>query len=99
MMIVVQKQNHANEKEKNIQGVTRQPNYPDLDWSRSVVPDLESPDVLGVQLPEILASTFTGEGFCEFSPRTSGDPRLETTALGSSVLTGPSIPEAPLDCS
>ena len=32
---------------------------------RSVVPNLGPPDVLGLQLPEILASTGGGEGFWE----------------------------------
>ena len=31
-----------------------------------MVPNLESPDVLGLQLPEILASTASGEGSWEF---------------------------------
>ena len=35
------------------------------DSSRSVVLNLEPPDVLGLQLPEILASRGSGEGFWE----------------------------------
>ena len=49
-----------------------------------MVPNLGSPDVLGLQLTEILASTASGEGFKasgSFSPRTSGDPRMGTTAV------------------
>ena len=33
------------------------------DTDSEVVPNLESPDVFGVQLPEILASTASGQGF------------------------------------
>ena len=33
---------------------------------KSVIPHLRSPDVLGLQLPEIFASTANGEGFWEF---------------------------------
>ena len=35
------------------------------DLSNPTVPDLGSPDVLRIQLPEILASTDCGEGFQE----------------------------------
>ena len=38
-------------------------------WWSVVVTKFGSPDVLGLQLPEILASTASGEGFREFSSR------------------------------
>ena len=34
-------------------------------FARAVVPNLGPPDVLGLQLPEILASRGSGEGFWE----------------------------------
>ena len=43
-------------------------------WTRSVVLKLGSPDVLGLQLPEILASTASGEGFWEL--QSIGDPNV-----------------------
>ena len=40
-----------------------------LVWSRSVVLNLGPPDVLGLQLPEILASGGGGEGFWELQSK------------------------------
>ena len=34
-------------------------------WPKAVAPNLGPPDVLGLQLPEILASRGDGEGFWE----------------------------------
>ena len=39
---------------------------PEFQQCRTVVPKLGSPNVLGQQLPEILASTASSEGFWEF---------------------------------
>ena len=46
-----------------------------------MVPNTGSSDVHWLQLLEILASTANSEGAGSFSPRTSGDPRLEATVL------------------
>ena len=36
------------------------------DRLKAVIPNLGSPDVLGLKLPQILANTVRGEGFREF---------------------------------
>ena len=47
-----------------IRDVDKHPTYPPQ--SITLVPDLDYLDVLGLQLPEILASTASGEGVWEF---------------------------------
>ena len=47
-----------------------------------VVPNLGPPDVLRLQLPEILANITSGEGFWEFQSKNNwGDARLGTPVL------------------
>ena len=46
-----------------------------------MAPNLGSPDVLGLQLPEILASIAGVKASGSFSLRTPGDPRLGGTAI------------------
>ena len=45
--------------------------------SKAVVLKLGSPDVLGLQLPEIMASIAGGEGFCELQPKNIWGPQFE----------------------
>ena len=48
---------------------------------RAVVPNLGSPDVLGLQLPEALASTANGKGFWELQFKNIWNSVLGTTVL------------------
>ena len=45
--------------------------------SRAVVLKLGSPDVPGLQLPEIVASTTSGEGFWELQSKNIWGPQFE----------------------
>ena len=47
----------------------------------AVVPNRESPDILGLKFPEILAGTAGGEGFWEFESKNIWGPKVGTTAL------------------
>ena len=44
---------------------------------RAVVSSLRSPKVLGLQLPEILASTASAEGFWELQSKNIWGPKVE----------------------
>ena len=55
---------------------------------RILVPKPEFPDVLGLELPEILAGTASGESSKDFRPKTTGDLRLDATASRNSEFTG-----------
>ena len=45
-------------------------------WGPTVVPNLGRPDVLGLRLPEILASKGGGEGFWELSSKNIWRPKV-----------------------
>ena len=51
-----------------------------------MVSNLGTPDVLGPQIPEILASTAVVKTSGTFSPRTCGGARLGTIVLNHSSL-------------
>ena len=52
------------------------PRSPDF---RRLVPNLRSPDVLGLKLTEAFTASWVGQDFRELSPKTLWDPRLGTT--------------------
>ena len=57
-------------------------------FSRAVVPNLGPPDVLGLQLPEILASRDGGEGFWELQSKNIWRPKIGDHCSRSSQSLG-----------
>ena len=56
-------------------------------YSRSVAPNLESPDALGLQLPEILASRANGKGFWEWPSKNISGAQFENHCSRSHLAT------------